>query len=344
MCKIDNEKEKLSKKPRNWLVTGCAGFIGSNILEELLKLNQYVRGIDNFKTGSQLNLDRVKENVTESQWNRFEFKQGDIKNITNCVESCKDVDFVLHQAALGSVPRSLEDPITTNETNISGFLNIITAAKNEKVRNFVYAASSSTYGDHPDLPKVEDKFGNPLSPYAVTKYVNELYGQIYKKCYDFDSIGLRYFNVFGPNQSKDGPYSAVIPKWIYAILNGKEIVINGDGTTTRDFTYIENVVQANILAATNISKRGGSEIYNVAMGQRTSLIQLIEYISKELIKKGLEREIKIKYDIARNGDVKHSEACIKKISEGLGYAPKVYIREGLEFTIDWFLKAENIYK
>lgn len=260
-----------------------AGFIGSNLLEELLSLNQIVIGLDNFSTGFQHNLDEVQSLVTEEQWNNFIFIKGDICNFDTCTHAVKGVDYVLHQAALGSVPRSIENPLATNDANITGFLNILQASKNENVKSFTYAASSSTYGDHPALPKVEENIGNPLSPYAVTKYVNELYAGVYSKVYDFKTIGLRYFNVFGRRQNPNGAYAAVIPKWIGAALNSEDIIINGDGETSRDFCYIDNVVQMNILAAT-AKEEHKDNIYNVAVGDRTSLNKLHNYITEYLTK------------------------------------------------------------
>ncbi|HFM0522430.1 TPA: NAD-dependent epimerase/dehydratase family protein, partial [Escherichia coli] len=268
MYKIDKIRNELILTPKKWLVTGVAGFIGSNLLEELLSLNQIVIGLDNFSTGFQHNLDEVQSLVTEEQWNNFIFIKGDICNFDTCTHAVKGVDYVLHQAALGSVPRSIENPLATNDANITGFLNILQASKNENVKSFTYAASSSTYGDHPALPKVEENIGNPLSPYAVTKYVNELYAGVYSKVYDFKTIGLRYFNVFGRRQNPNGAYAAVIPKWIGAALNSEDIIINGDGETSRDFCYIDNVVQMNILAAT-AKEEHKDNIYNVAVGDRT---------------------------------------------------------------------------
>lgn len=317
--------EKLSSSPKKWLITGVAGFIGSNILETLLGLNQTVVGLDNFATGHQHNLDAVKEVVSDEQWARFSFIDGDICDYGTCETALKDVDYVLHQAALGSVPRSIADPVKTNASNISGFINMITAAKDANVANFVYAASSSTYGDHPDLPKVEDKIGNPLSPYAVTKYVNELYADVFYRTYDFKSVGLRYFNVFGPRQDPEGAYAAVIPKWVAAVNAGDTVFINGDGETSRDFCYIENVVQINILAATcgTLQK---NEVYNVAVGGQTSLNELLELIKENLRKNSFTD---IVYRDFRTGDVRHSKASIEKAINQLGYDPQYDMRSGL---------------
>lgn len=328
--KYNEIKKTLLVLPKTWLITGVAGFIGSNLLETLLQLNQNIVGLDNFSTGHQHNLDAVKELVTDEQWARFRFVEGDICDYETCVNSLKNVDYVLHQAALGSVPRSIADPINTNASNITGFLNLLTAAKEEKVENFVYAASSSTYGDHPDLPKVEDKIGNPLSPYAVTKYVNELYADVFFRTYDFQSIGLRYFNVFGPRQDPEGAYAAVIPKWVAAVSAGETVFINGDGETSRDFCYIENVVQINILAATNKSLTR-NEVFNVAVGGQTSLNQLIELIKDNL---RLNSFTDIKHQDFRKGDVRHSKASIDKAVNQLGYDPQFTMNEGLRKMLE----------
>ena len=259
----------LRATPRSWLVTGCAGFIGSNLLETLLGLDQKVVGLDNFATGYQRNLDEVQSRVDPTQWARFTFIKGDIRDPLACQAAMQGVDIVLHQAALGSVPRSIKDPVTTNAVNIDGFLNMLVAARDAGVKSFVYAASSSTYGDHPGLPKVEDRIGKPLSPYAVTKYVNELYAEVFARTYGFSSVGLRYFNVFGRRQDPDGAYAAVIPKWIASMIRGDDVFINGDGETSRDFCFVDNAVQANILAALNVP-HGASEVFNVAVHARTT--------------------------------------------------------------------------
>src|SRR5690554_1017658 len=265
--------ETLPAHPKTWLITGVAGFIGSNLLEHLLKLNQQVVGLDNFATGHRHNLDEVQGLITPEQWAGFTFIEGDIRNLDDCHKACVGVDYVLHQAALGSVPRSINDPITTNTTNIGGFLNMLVAARDAGVKSFTYAASSSTYGDHSALPKVEENIGKPLSPYAVTKYVNELYAEVFAKTYGFASIGLRYFNVFGERQDPEGAYAAVIPKWTAAMIKGEEVVINGDGETSRDFCFIDNVVQINLLAACAVGD-ARNQVYNVAVGGRTNLNQL----------------------------------------------------------------------
>ncbi|WP_220755659.1 NAD-dependent epimerase/dehydratase family protein [Shewanella sp. KT0246] len=336
MSRYDEIQDELLAEPKTWLVTGVAGFIGSNLLEKLLKLNQKVVGLDNFATGHQYNLDEVKNLVSNEQWNAFTFIEGDIRNYQDCKKAVADVDYVLHQAALGSVPRSIADPITTNATNITGFLNMLDAAKEEKVKSFTYAASSSTYGDHPALPKIEENIGNPLSPYAVTKYVNELYAGVYARTYGFKTIGLRYFNVFGQRQDPNGAYAAVIPKWAAAMIEGEDIFINGDGETSRDFCYIGNTVQMNILAAT-ASSEFKDKIYNVAVGDRTSLNQLVQAIKVELIKNGIEIKGNLIYRAFRDGDVRHSQADINKACKNLGYEPKFDILNGLSNVMSWYI-------
>ena len=266
-------QEQLSNNKHSWLVTGVAGFIGSHLLEKLLMLNQKVVGLDNFSTGHQKNLDAVQSAVGLERWSNFNFIEGDIVNYGTCETAAKNIDFVLHQAAMGSVPRSLKDPLATNASNVTGFLNVLQAARLSNVKKFVYAASSSTYGDHPALPKVEEAIGNPLSPYAVTKYVNELYASVFARCYDFKSVGLRYFNVFGPRQDPNGAYAAVIPKWIGSLLEGVQVFINGDGETSRDFCYVENAVQANLLAAV-LPVEQSALVCNVALGEKTTLTEL----------------------------------------------------------------------
>ncbi len=330
--------EQLNKTPKTWLITGVAGFIGSNLLETLLVNNQKVVGLDNFSTGHQHNLDQVKNLVSESQWNAFKFIKGDIRDFKTCENACKGVDYVLHQAALGSVPRSIEDPITTNENNISGFLNMLVAAKNAEVSRFVYAASSSTYGDHPDLPKVEDKIGNPLSPYAVTKVVNELYADVFARTYGFKSIGLRYFNIFGQRQDPQGAYAAVIPKWVASIMDNETVYINGDGETSRDFCYIDNVMQMNILSATSENTEAANQVYNVALNHRTTLTELFHFIQDKLKARVPDlKETELIYRDFRAGDVRHSQADISKAQSLLGYEPSHVIDEGLEEAMDWYV-------
>lgn len=332
-------QEELADAPKAWLITGVAGFIGSNLLETLLKLNQKVVGLDNFATGHQHNLDEVAGLVTPDQWLNFRFIRGDIRNQGDCSAACADVDFVLHQAALGSVPRSLADPLATNDTNITGFLTILTAARDAQVKRFVYAASSSTYGDHPALPKVEDQIGNPLSPYAVTKYVNELYASVYARCYGFKSIGLRYFNIFGARQDPNGAYAAVIPKWFAGLLNGEPVSINGDGETSRDFCYIANAVQANLLAACAANPAALDQVYNVAVGQRATLNELFALIRTQ-VAPHITRAVQEKplYRDFRAGDVRHSLADIGKAQALLGYQPSHTLRQGLDVAAAWYLK------
>ena len=342
MTFYESLKQQLQVGAKTWLVTGVAGFIGSNLLEALLKLNQRVAGLDNFSTGHHRNLDEVRTLVTPEQWSNFSFIQGDIRSLDDCRRACNGADYVLHQAALGSVPRSIEDPIMTNQNNIDGFLNMLVAARDAKVKRFVYAASSSSYGDHPDLPKVEDKIGKPLSPYAVTKLVNELYADVFSKAYDFKTIGLRYFNIFGRRQDPKGAYAAVIPKWIAAMLSNQPVYINGDGETSRDFCYIENTIQANILAATITSSDAVNQVYNVAVGDRTSLNQLYWNIQEILIK--IYPHLKNKspiYREFRSGDVRHSLADINKARALLGYQPTYKIREGLEEAMSWYLEFQR---
>ncbi len=346
MTKYDQLQEYLKHNQSTWLVTGVAGFIGSNLLEKLLILNQKVIGLDNFDTGYQHNIDQsisdANETAGKNLSNNFKFIDGDIRVLDDCRNACKGVDYVLHQAALGSVPRSIENPINTNRANIDGFLNMLVASKDEEVRRFVYAASSSTYGDHPDLPKVEDKIGNPLSPYAVTKVVNELYADVFAKTYNFNSIGLRYFNVFGKKQNPNGAYAAVIPKWVTAILNSDEVYINGDGETSRDFCYIDNALQMNLLAATTLNDKAMNQVYNVALNDRTSLNKLYQMIEERLIKR--KQNLKKKEPIYRDfrpGDVRHSQANINKAQTLLGYQPKYTISEGMDETMDWFVRSSS---
>lgn len=322
-----------------FLITGIAGFIGSNIMETLLKKNHAVVGLDNFSTGHQKNLEEVRHLVSVEQWSCFRFIEGDIRNFEDCKAACDGVDVVLHQAALGSVPRSIEGPINTNANNIDGFLNMLVAARDAKVKRFVYAASSSTYGDHPDLPKVEDKIGRPLSPYAVTKVVNELYADVFAKTYGMECVGLRYFNVFGRRQDPDGAYAAVIPKWTAALIKGEPVYINGDGETSRDFCYIENAVQANLLAATTDNPDAVNQVYNVAVGDRTSLNDLYREIQQQLLPRypHLSNAEPTHRDF-RPGDVRHSLADISKASSLLGYAPTHRLREGLAEAVGWYIQ------
>lgn len=333
--------DTLKANQKVWLVTGVAGFIGSNLLEQLLKLDQQVVGLDNFATGHQRNLDEVQANVTAEQWQRFRFIRGDIREFSDCQQAVHGVDYVLHQAALGSVPRSIHDPITTNAANITGFLNMLVAAKDAGVSSFTYAASSSTYGDHPALPKVEENIGNPLSPYAVTKYVNELYAGVFAKTYGFKCIGLRYFNVFGKRQDPDGAYAAVIPKWTAALLKGETVFVNGDGETSRDFCYINNTVQMNILAAT-APDDAKDQVYNVAVGDRTTLNTLFAAIRHALLAEGAAvSQQQPEYRDFRAGDVRHSQADISKAKKLLGYDPQYRIEQGIAEAMGWYVKFCN---
>jgi UDP-N-acetylglucosamine 4-epimerase len=320
------------------LVTGVAGFIGSNLAESLLKLNQKVISIDNFSTGHRYNLDHIKNSVSREQWDNFTFVEGDISDYDTCSAITKDVNIILHQAALGSVPRSIDDPIISNNSNVTGFLNMLTAAKNNRVKRFIYASSSSVYGDSMELPKVEERRGNLLSPYAVTKYVNELYAGVFSKCYDIEAIGLRYFNVFGKRQDPNGAYAAVIPKWIGQILEGEELYINGDGETSRDFTYIDNVVQANILAGTTENEKAFGEAFNTAAAGRETLNNLYKAIVRGLsdtlptltVNEPIYRDF-------RAGDIRHSNANIDKIKELIGYEPTHTLEEGLKESLEWYM-------
>jgi len=332
-------KHNLSQSSSRWLITGVAGFIGSNLLETLLKLNQQVIGLDNFSTGYQHNLDQVHELVGDQAWGKFQLIEGDIRQLEYCNKAMQGVDYVLHQAALGSVPRSIEDPILTNENNVSGFLNILTAARDAGVKRFVYAASSSTYGDHPGLPKVENIIGKPLSPYAVTKYVNELYADVYARCYGLNSIGLRYFNVFGARQDPNGAYAAVIPQWIAALITNQPLRINGDGETTRDFCFIDNVVQANLLAALTNKPEAINQIYNVALNETTSLNQLYAAMKQLLSESFLHIQgHQATYQEFRNGDIRHSQADISKAQELLDFVPSHRVHDGLREAMDWYKK------
>lgn len=341
MTRYEQIQAELRQTPKTWLVTGVAGFIGSNLLETLLKLDQRVVGLDNFATGHQRNLDEVQTLVTPDQWANFQFKLGDIRKLEDCQRACAGVNYVLHQAALGSVPRSLADPIATNETNITGFLNMLVAARDAKVQSFTYAASSSTYGDHPALPKVEDNIGKPLSPYAVTKYVNELYADVFARSYGFECIGLRYFNVFGPRQDPNGAYAAVIPKWTDALLKGETVFINGDGETSRDFCFVANAVQANLLAAC-AADEGKDQVYNVAVGDCTTLNQLFAALRDALQTDGVAPATRPVYRDFRAGDVRHSQADIGKAQRLLGYAPTHSIQQGINVAMTWYVANRTL--
>ncbi len=337
MTAYDELQSKLRVAPNTWLVTGIAGFIGSNLLEALLKLNQRVIGLDNFSTGKRRNLDEVKDLVGPEQWARFRFQEGDISDLAACQTACVGVDFVLHQAALGSVPRSIADPLATHVSNVTGFLNLLIAARDAKVKRFVYASSSAIYGDHPGLPKAEHKVGRPLSPYAATKAINEVYAQAFAQAYGFPSIGLRYFNVFGPRQDPEGAYAAVVPKWIAALLKREAVNINGDGETSRDFCYVTNVVQANLLAATTANPGAVNEAYNIALGERTTLNDLFHMLQSALRAKdpALPDQKPIYRDF-RPGDVRHSLADISKAQRLLGFTPTHRIGAGLDLAMEWY--------
>ncbi|MFL6656435.1 MAG: NAD-dependent epimerase/dehydratase family protein [Massilia sp.] len=335
--KFTDVQAHLRENSYHWLITGVAGFIGSNLLEALLNLNQRVTGLDNFATGHQHNLAEVRELVGAEAWSRFNFINGDIRQLADCNAACMNVDFVLHQAALGSVSRSIADPIATNDTNVTGFLNMLTAARDAKARRFVYAASSSTYGDHPALPKVESQIGNPLSPYAVTKYVNELFAEVFARCYGTEAIGLRYFNVFGPRQDPHGAYAAVIPQWIAALIENRDLFINGDGETSRDFCFVDNVVQANLLAAL-APATSANEVYNVALNERTSL-NALHAMMRDLLRERFPHvaQHQPKFKDFRAGDVRHSQADISKAETLLGFAPTHRIGQGLEQAMAWYI-------
>lgn len=338
MTKYLQLQQHLKNRQHHWLITGVAGFIGSNLLETLLKLNQKVTGLDNFSTGYRRNLDEVESLVGPQAWQNFNFIEGDICNLEDCQTACAGVEYVLHHAALGSVPRSIEDPILTHNNNISGFLNMLVATRDAGSKRFVYAASSSTYGDHPDLPKVESVIGQPLSPYAVTKYVNELYADVFARCYGTESIGLRYFNIFGPRQDPHGAYAAVIPLWIAALIKGDTLYIKGDGETSRDFTFIDNVVQANLLAAMTDNPAAVNQVYNIAINERTSLTQLYGMLRALLIEQ-FPQLIKHspEYSDFRAGDVRHSQADISKATELLDFEPSHRIDDGLEQSMGWYV-------
>lgn len=346
MIKYEELQKYLKDNQNTWLVTGAAGFIGSNLVEKLLTLNQKVVGLDTFDTGYQHNIDEAildaNQITGEDLTDNFKFIHGDIRSLRDCQLACKNVDYVLHQAAIGSVPRSIEDPIYTNQANIDGFLNMLVASRDAKVKRFVYAASSSSYGDNVDLPKVENMTGNPLSPYAVTKYVNELYANVFANNYEFRTIGLRYFNIFGKRQDPEGAYAAVIPKWVSSILKNEDVYINGDGDTSRDFCYVDNAIQINILAAMTSNEESINQVYNVALNDRTSLNELYKMIQDKLIQRvqGLKKKQPIYRDF-RPGDVMHSQASIEKAKKLLNYKPKHKISDGLDEALSWYINSAN---
>lgn len=338
MTKYEQTRTEIRANPKIWLITGVAGFVGSNLLEHLLKFDQTVVGLDNFSTGKQRNLAEVRSLATSEKWNRFTIIEGDICDLAKCLEACQGVDYVLHQAARGSVPRSIEDPLTTNASNVTGFLNMLVAARDCNVSRFVYASSSSVYGDHPSLPKLEDTTGRLLSPYAVTKYVNELYADAFARTYQMETVGLRYFNVFGPRQDPDGAYAAVIPRWIAAMIKGEPTYINGTGETSRDFCFVENVVQANLLAATTSNASAVNRVYNVALNTRTTLIDLMENLRCLLLpyNPDLLHHVPTYRDF-RPGDVMHSLADIGQARTLLGYEPTHCLEDGLRQSLGWYL-------
>jgi UDP-N-acetylglucosamine 4-epimerase len=340
MNRYESVRNQLLAEPKTWLITGVAGFIGSNLLEHLLLLDQQIVGLDNFSTGKRSNLNEVRNSVSENQRQRFKFVEGDIRDLSTCREVCSGVDYVLHEAALGSVPRSIEDPIAANESNVSGFLNMLVAARDTGTKRFVYAASSSTYGDHPALPKREDTIGKPLSPYAVTKYVNELYAEVFARTYDMETIGLRYFNVFGPRQDPEGAYAAVIPCWIRALIKGENVYINGNGETSRDFCFVENVVQMNLLAATSLEPAAVNQVYNTAVNARTSLNELFDML-REKLEPHYPHLLNCKpvYRDFRPGDVLHSQADISKATGLLGYEPAYTFETGLGEALSWYMSS-----
>lgn len=341
MSNYEKLKAQLQSAPKTWLITGVAGFIGSNLLEALLGLGQRVIGLDNFSTGKRQNLDQVKACVTPEQWANFRLIEADICDPAACNEACRNVDYVLHEAALGSVPRSIEDPLGTHRSNVTGFINMLEAARQAGVSRFIYASSSAVYGDDPGLPKREDKVGRPLSPYAATKVVNEIYAGVYARVFGLHTIGLRYFNVFGPRQDPAGPYAAVIPRWIAAMLRDEPVHIYGDGETSRDFCHIENIVHANLLAATTSNPEALNQIYNIAVGERTTLNELFQIISRLVHRRwpGLTERRPVYRDF-RTGDVRHSLADISKAQLLLGYEPVYRLERGLELALDWY--AQNI--
>jgi len=337
MTTYEAVQERLTIRPRTWLVTGVAGFIGSNLLETLLNLDQRVVGLDNFSSGKPGNLAQVKGAVTDSRWKNFRFIRGDIRSLDTCRQACRSVDFVLHQAALGSVPRSISDPIATHENNVTGFLNMLVAAHGAGVSRFVYAGSSATYGDRIGILRVEAEIGRLLSPSALTKYVNELYAEIFARCYGFGSIGLRYFNVFGPRQDPDGAHAAVIPKWVASMIREEPVFINGDGEAARDFCYVDNAVQANLLAAMADDAAAVNQVYNVALNEKTTLKELFEMIRSLLEPRFPHlRGVRPIHRALRAEDVRLSQADIEKAKRFLGYQPAWKVRPGLERTIEWF--------
>jgi UDP-N-acetylglucosamine/UDP-N-acetylgalactosamine 4-epimerase len=339
-ARINQEEERLKDRPRTWLVTGCAGFIGSHLAERLLELGQHVVGLDNFSTGKPENLAHVKNAVGGEKWKRLRFIEGDIRKLADCREACREVELVLHEAALGSVPRSIDDPLATTDNNVMGFLNMLVAARDAGVARFVYASSSAVFGDHPAMPKIEPQIGRAVSPYGLSKHVNELYAEVFARCYGFEAIGLRYFNVFGARQDANGAYPSVIPAFVSALLRGQTAYINGDGSFSRDFCYIDNVVQANLLAATVEAPEALNQAYNVALGGETTLNELFEMI-RTLVARRLpgQRGARPVYREVRKGDLPYTRADIGKASRLLGFDPRVSVMQGLERTVDWYAGA-----
>lgn len=341
MAAFDELQNLLKTQPSTWLVTGAAGFIGSNLVEHLLRLKQNVVGMDNFATGHQYNLHQIEELVDEDEWNCFRFIEGDIRSYDECLAAFAGVDLVLHQGALGSVPRSIEDPIGSHDANVSGTVHMLQAASKSGIKRFVYASSSSVYGDSPTLPKIESEIGECLSPYAATKLADEIYAGVFAKCYGIQTVGLRYFNVFGPRQDPNGAYAAVIPKWIAAMLEGEDIFINGDGETSRDFCHVKNVIQANLLAATQQLGEGSNQTFNVAVGDRTTLNELFFLIRDSLKQQdgcGKVADMEPTYRDFRDGDVRHSLADISLISDSIGYEPTHDIYKGMNETVAWYVQ------
>ena len=330
-------QQRIRSRSRTWLVTGTAGFIGGHLAENLLKLDQQVVGLDNFSTGKRENLSHIRAAVGEARWKRFRFIEGDIRSLATCREACAGAEVVLHQAALGSVPRSIDDPVASNDSNVMGFLNMLVAARDAGIKRFVYASSSAVYGDHPDLPKVEEKIGRAMSPYGLTKHVNELLAGVFQVCYGFNAIGMRYFNVFGPRQDPFGAYPSVIPAWIGALLTGQPAYINGDGTAARDFAFIDNVVQANLLAATTGNAEAQNQAYNIGHGDETTLLELFDKVRNGVAQRlPHQKNVKPVFREPRKGDLKYSRADIGKAQRLLGYQPELRIDEGLQRTIDWY--------
>jgi UDP-N-acetylglucosamine 4-epimerase len=339
MSAYEQTRQELVSNPKKWVVTGAAGFIGSHLVETLLELNQEVVGLDNLATVNRRNLEQVRRLAKAEHWKRFTFLEGNIRELAACQRACEGADFVLHQAALGSVPASIDDPARTNENNVSGFLNMLVAARDQRVRRFIYASSSSVYGDDPSPLKTEERLGRPLSPYAVSKLVNELYAGVWALNYGLESIGLRYFNVFGPRQNPEGPYAAVIPRWIEALLRNQPVQINGDGSTSRDFCYVANAVQANLLAAATTRSEALNRVFNVAVNLRTTLNELFGLLQEKLGRRHAHaQKCRPVYGPFRKGDVLHSQADISRARELLGYAPTHTVSEGLDAALEWFCK------